>query len=301
MERMRHGAWLLGLLLLLGFPLAQAAGAAEVLILGRDVPILQAPQVTAPLIKTARPGETYEVVGRKTGKGQPLYNLDERGNLWVKVRLGDEALGYLRTDGVSVAHEDFRSPKGNTTLLVNLRPTADGAIVQELWLVPEGWHRIRRLAIIEGRPVWASNGEWFLCQVDSERPIKDQTMDRNLERIERFSADGRSRNTLAAGTYPLLNETRGEVYFYRDLDEQGELVPPGLFAVNVDGSNLHPLFLLPEGYRFWREEGDFYVQAPSPILEASANRIVLYGYDRKGVKSRFTITPEGHLFELRID
>lgn len=301
MERMRDGAWVVGLLLLLGFPFAQAAGAADALILGLDVPILQAPHVTAAVIKTARPGETYEVVGRKTGKGQPLYILDERGNLWMKVRLYDEALGYIRTDGVSVAREEFRSPKGNPNLLVNLRPTADGAIVRELWLVQEGWHRTRRLASVGGRPFWASNGDWFLCQVDSERPIKDQTVDRTIERIEKFSADGRSRGTLAAGSYPLLNEARGEVYFYRDLDEQGEAFPPGLFAVSVDGSNLHPLFLLPEGYRFWREDGDFFVQAPSPILQASANRIVLYGFDRRGVKNRFTITLEGHLFELRIE
>lgn len=299
--RMRDCARAVGLLLLLGFPSARAAAAADALILGRNIPILQAPHKTAAVIKTGQPGETYEVVGRKTGKGQPLYTLDELGDLWMKVRLSDEASGYIRTDGVSVAREEFRSPKGNPVLLVNLRPTADGSVVQELWVVSEGWHRTRRLALIEGRPVWAASGDWFLCQVDSERPIKSQTMDRNIERIERFSADGRSHSILAAGSYPLLNEARGEVYFYRDVDEQGEAVRPGLFAVNADGGNLHPLFFLPEGYRFWREDGDFFVQAPSPILNAAADFIRLYGFDRRGVKNRFTITLEGHLFELRIE
>lgn len=298
---MRDAAWAIGLILLLGPSFPRAAGATDALILGRDVPILQAPHSTAAVLKTAHPGETYEVVGRNIGKGQPLYILDARGNLWMKVRVGDEAPGYIRTDGVSISHEEYRSPKGTPMLLVNQRPTADGAIVRELWLVHEGWQRTRRLALIEGRPIWASHGDWFLCQVDSERPIKDQTVDRTIERIERFSADGRSRSILAAGSYPLLDEARGEVYFYRDLDEQGDAVPPGMFAVNVDGNNLRPVFLLPEGHRFWREDGDFYVQAPQPNLQASANRIVLYGFDRKGVKSRFTITLDGHLFELRID
>ncbi|HSB71236.1 MAG TPA: SH3 domain-containing protein [Candidatus Methylomirabilis sp.] len=278
-----------------------AAEAADALILGSNVPILQAPRVTAATVKLAQPGESYEVIGRKTGKGQPLYILDERGNLWMKVQVSDDMPGYLRTDGVSVAREEFGSPKGNPLLIVNLRPTADGTVVRELWWIQEGWQRTRRLAIIEGRPTWAGNGEWFMCQVDSERPIKDQTVDRTVERIDRFSADGRSRNTLSAGSYPILNEARGEVYFYRDVDEQGEAVRPGLFTVSVAGNNLHPLFLLPEGYRFWKEDGDYFVQAPSPTLHPSTNRISLYAFDRKGKRARFTITLEGHLVELLSD
>ena len=300
-SRFRHGGWVFILYVMLGPLWLPAAEGADALILGRDVPILQAPRVTAEMVKTARPGESYEVIGRKTGKGQPLYILDERGNLWMKVSVSDDMSGYLRTDGVSVAREEFSSPRGNPLLVVNLRPIADGTVVRELWWVQEGWKRTMRLAIIEGRPVWAGNGEWFLCQVDSERPIKDQTVDRTIERIERFSADGRSRNTLAAGSYPVLNEARGEVYFYRDVDEQGDTVRPGLFAVNVTGNNLRPLFLLPEGFRFWKEDGDFFVQAPSPTLHAPANRIALYAFDRKGKRARFTVTLEGHLVELLSD
>src|SRR5574341_655825 len=301
MNWMHVGGWIVTLFLMHGILFARVAGAADALILGRNVSILQAPHVTAPALKATRPGETYEVVGRKTGKGQPLYILDERGNLWMKVRVSEDTPGYVRTDGVSVAREEYRSPKGNPLLLVNLRPTPDGAVVRELWLIQEGWQRARRLATIEDRPVWAINGDWFLCQVDSERPIKDQTMDRTIERIEKFSADGRNRSILAAGSLPILYETRGEVYFYRDVDEQGEAVPPGLFAVNVDGGNLHPLFLLPERYRFWKEDGDFFVQVPPPIFHPSTNRISLRAFDRAGIKIRFTVTLEGHLVELLTD
>ena len=300
-NRFLGAAWILILLALPSLQSPQAAFAVDALVLGRYVSILQAPHLSAAVIKTAHAGETYEVVGRKTGKGQPLYILDERGNLWMKIRIGEDTPGYVRTDSVSVAREEFRSPKGSPLLLVNLRPTADGTVVRDLWLIQEGWQRVRKLAIIEGRPVWSSNGEWFLCQVDSERPIKDQTMDRTIERIEKFSADGRSHSTLAAGSYPILNETRGEVYFYHDVDDQGEMVSPGLFGVNVDGSNFRPLFLLPEGFRFWKEDGDFFVQAPSPILHTSANRIALFAFDRKGKMSRFTITLEGNLVELLTD
>jgi hypothetical protein len=300
-DRFLDAVWVLIFLALPSLYSPQVASAVDALVLGRDVNILKAPHLSAGVIKTAHAGENYEVVGRKTGKGQPLYILDEQGNLWMKVRIGGDTSGYVRTDSVSVAREEFRSPKGNPLLLVNLRPTADGTVVRELWLVQEGWQRVRKLAIIEGRPVWSGNGEWFLCQADSERPIKDQTMDRTIERIEKFSADGRSRSTLAAGSYPILNETRGEVYFYHDVDDQGEVVPPGLFGVNVDGSNPHPLFLLPEGFRFWKEDGDFFVQAPSPILYPSANRIALFAFDRKGKMSRFTITLEGNLVELLTD
>lgn len=280
---------------------AATARAAEALILGRDVYIREAPQVSAKAIKTAQAGETYEVTGRKPGKGQPLYILDERGNLWVKVRVSEEVQGYIRTDLVSVAREEFPSPRGNPRLIVNLRPGIDGAVQRDLWLVQKDWRFTRRLGLIEGKPIWASQGEWFICQVDSERPVKDPNVERTVERIEKFSADGRTHTLLAAGSYPVLDEARGAVFFYRDVDEQGEPVPPGLFAVNVDGRNLRPVFFLPEGFRFWKEDGDFYVQAPPPILQASANRISLRAFDARGAKIRFTLTLDGQLVEQRPD
>jgi hypothetical protein len=278
---------------------APKASAVDALILGRDIHIREMPQVSAKVIKTAQPGETYEVTGRKPGKGQPLYIFDERGNLWVKVRVGDELQGFVRTDLVSVAREEYPSPRGDPLLLVNLRPMIDGTVQRDLWVVQNDWHSTRRLALIEGKPVWASNGEWFVCQVDSEHPVKDPSVERTVEQVEKFSADGRTRTLLAIGSYPVLYEARGEVYFYRDVGEQGEAVPPGLFAVNVDGTSLRPVFLLPERFRFWKEDGDFYVQAPRPLLHPSTNRISLRAFDPRGTKIRFTVTLDGQLVEQR--
>ncbi len=289
------------LLLAGGLCWAGEAPGADALVLGREVFIRQTPQLSARVIKTARAGETYEVTGRKPGKGSPLYIFDERGELWVKVRVIGETQGFVRTDLVSVTREEFRSPRGNPLLIVNLRPTAEGAVARELWVVQEGWQQTRRLGPIEGKPVWASHGEWFLCQVDSERPVKDPNVDRTIEWIEKFSADGRTRNLLAVGSYPVLNEPRGEVFFYRDVDEQGEAVPPGLFAVNVDGTNQRPVFLLPERFRFWKEDGDFFVQAPPAVFHPSTNRISLRAFDRAGTRIRFTVTLDGHLVEQRSD
>jgi hypothetical protein len=98
-----------------------------------------------------------------------------------------------------------------------------------------------------------------------------------------------------------LYQARGEVYFYRDVGEQGEAVPPGLFAVNVDGTNLRPVFFLPERFRFWKEDGDFYVQAPPPLLHPSANRISLRAFDSHGTKTRFTVTLDGQLVDQRTE
>lgn len=277
------------------------AQGVDALVLGREVFIRQTPQLSARIVKTARAGETYEITGRKPGKGNPLYIFDERGDLWVKVRVNDETHGFVRTDLVSVTREEFRSPRGNPLLVVNLRLTADGAIVRDLWVIQEGWQQTRRLGLIEGKPVWSTHGEWFLCQVDSERPVKDPNVERTIERIEKFSADGRTRNLLAVGSYPVLNEPRGEVFFYRDVDEQGEAVPPGLFAVNVDGTNQRPVFLLPERFRFWKEDGDFFVQAPPAVFHPSTNRISLRAFDRAGTRIRFTVTLDGHLVEQRSD
>jgi hypothetical protein len=157
------------------------------------------------------------------------------------------------------------------------------------------------VATIEGRPVWASHGEWFICQVDSQRPIKDPLMDRTVERVEKFSADGRIRHVLGAGSYPVLNEARNEIYFYRDVDDQGEPVPPGLFAVSVDGGGVRPIYLLPERYKFWKEDGDFFVQAPPPILNAATNRIMFYAFESLGSRVRFTVSLDGQFLELRRD
>jgi hypothetical protein len=275
------------------------AQAAEALVLGRDTLIRLAPHASSRVIKTARPGDTFEIPGRRTGKGQPLYVMDERGELWVKVRVNAEESGFVRTDLVSVAREEYRPARGTTLLIVNLRPTADGGVSRELWVAEDGWQRTRWLATIEGRPVWASHGEWFICQVDSERPIKDQSMDRTVERIERFSADGRVRTMLAVGSNPVLHEERGEVFFYRDLDEQGEAVPPGLFAVHVDGHSLRPVYLLPERYRFWKEDGDYFVQAPPPTLSATGSRISLHAFEANGTRVRITVGLDGQFLELR--
>jgi len=278
---------------------AAEALAVDALILARDVLIRQSPEASSKVIQRAHPGETYEVIGRKSGKGQILYSFDDRGDLWVKIQVNKETTGFIRTDVVSVAREEFRSPQGNPLLIVNLRPMADGTITRDLWIVQEGWWNTRRLAEIEGRPIWASHGEWFICQVDSGRPVKDRAVDRTIEVVERFSADGRSRTFLGAGSYPLLHEARGEVYFYRDVDEHGEPVPSGLFTVNVDGTNLRPLYILPERYRFWKEDGDFFAQVPPPIFYGSANRISLFAFDAQGTKFRFTVNLDGHLLEFR--
>jgi hypothetical protein len=259
------------------------------------------PQVSARSIRTARPGETFEVIGRRPGRGNPLYVFDERGDLWVKIQVADEIHGFVRTDLVSVAREEFPSPRGNPVLIVNLRPTIDGTVQRDLWVVQKDWQSTRRLGLIEGKPLWASDGEWFICQMDPERPVKDPTVERTVEHIVRFSAEGRSRTLLAVGSYPVVYEARGEVYFYRDVGDQGEPVPPGLFAVNLDGTNLRPVFLLPERYRFWREDGDFFVQAPPPILHPATNRISLRAFDPRGAKVRFTVTLDGQFVEQRPD
>ncbi len=273
--------------------------AVDALVLGREVPIRQTPQTSGKVIQTARSGETYEVPGRRPGRSQPLYILDEKGEVWVKIRVSDEETGFVPTDLVAVAREEYRPPRGNPLLIVNLRPTGDGGVSRDLWVTQEGWQRTQRLATIEGRPIWASHGEWFICQVDSGRPIKDQSVDRNVERIEKFSADGRAHNILAAGSYPVLNEARGEAYFYRDVDEQGAAVPPGLFAVSVEGGGLRPVYMLPERYKFWKEDGDFFVQAPPPILHAAQNRILFCAFEPLGNRVRFTVSPEGQFLELR--
>jgi hypothetical protein len=155
------------------------------------------------------------------------------------------------------------------------------------------------LGSIEGRPIWASHGEWFIVQMDSDRAVKDPLMDRTVERIEKFSADGAQRTLLASGSYPLLNEARGEIYFYRDVDDHGVPVPPGLFAVSTEGAAVRPVALLPERFKFWKEDGDFFVQAPRPVLQAAANRIVFYAFEPAGSRVRFTVGVDGQFFELR--
>jgi hypothetical protein len=296
----RLWAWVAVLVLFLSWGPSDSQ-AVDALVLERDVPIRRTPQKTGKVIQTARSGETYEVPGRRPGRSQPVYILDENGEVWVKIRVSDEESGFVPTDLVAVAREEYRPPRGNSLLIVNLRPTGDGGVSRDLWLIQEDWQKTRRLATIEGRPLWVSHGEWFICQVDSGRPIKDQSVDRNVERIEKFSADGRVHNILAAGSYPILNEGRGEIYFYRDVDDHGAAVPPGLFAVNVEGGGLRPVSMLPERYKFWKEDGDFFVQAPPPILHAARNRILFYAFEPLGSRVRFTVSPEGQFLELRRD
>jgi hypothetical protein len=276
-----------------------ALGVEDVLVLGRDTPIRQAPRGSGKVLKTARPGQTYEIASRKAGKIHPIYLLDEDGDLWVKVRIDEVAVGFVRNDLAAVGREEFRSPRGNSLLVVNQRVTADGSVDLDLWLVQEGWRSTRLLGSVEGRPIWASHGEWFISQMDSGQAVKDPLMDRTVERIEKFSADGRQRTLLASGTYPILNEARGDVYFYRDVDTHGEPVPPGLFSVSVEGGSPRPVYLLPERFKFWKEDGDFFVQAPPPVLHAAANRIVFYAFEPAGSRVRFTVGLDGQFLELR--
>ncbi len=276
-----------------------ARGVEDVLVLARDTPIRQAPRSSARALKTARPGQTYEIASRKAGRVHPIYLLDEDGDLWVKIHIDAVSVGFVRNDLAAVGREEHPSPRGSTLLVVNQRVTADGSVDPDLWLVQEGWRNTRLLGSLEGRPVWAGHGEWFICQMDSGRAVKDPVMDRTVERIEKFSADGRQRVLLASGSYPILHESRGEVYFYRDVDDRGEPIPPGLFAVNVEGGSPRPVYLLPERYKFWREDGDFFVQAPPPVLDEAANRIVFYAFDPTGRRVRFSSGLDGQLRELR--
>jgi hypothetical protein len=276
------------------------AEAVDALVLAKDTQIRQTPDNPAKVLKTAQPGETYEILGRKTGKG-PFYVFDERGDLWVRIKVSEETPGFARTDLVSVAREEYRSPKGHPLLIVNLRSAADGSVSRNLWVVQENWRRTDLLGEIEGRPIWPSHGEWFLCQMDSERPIKDQTLDRNIEWIERISPSGRTRSLLAVGSNPVLYEARNELFFYRDVDEHGDAVPPGLFAISVDGRNMRPVFLLPERYKFWKEDGDYFTQAPPPVLNTLLGRIAVYAYETNGVRVRFTVSLDGQFLELRRD
>jgi hypothetical protein len=278
---------------------ATAAFGADALVLGQDVPVRQAPNISARIVARAKPGEMLEVIGRKPGKGQSLY-LDERGEVWIRVRVKDDLAGFVQTNQVSVAREEYKAPKKKAVLIVNLRATVDGDVSRELWLVQGDWQHTRRLGNIEGRPIWDDDGEWFLIQVDSDLPVRDQLMERTVERIEKHSADGRTRTVLAAGSYPVVSHARQEVYFYRDVDEHGDPVPPGLFAVSLHGGPPRPIYLLPERFRFWKEDGDFFVQAPPPALQPG-HRVTLFAFDRSGGRFRFSVALDGLFVEQRRD
>ena len=294
-------AWVVCALTLIWGGLSSRALASDAVVLGRDTPIMQEPRSSGKVLKTVHPGETLEIVVRKAGKAQPQYIIDEKGEVWVKVRVNSEDIGFIRNDLVSVAREEYPSPRGMPVLLVNLRNMADGTVNRELWVVQENWRSTRLIGEIDWHPIWASQGEWFICQVDSERPVKDPAMDRTIERIEKVTANGRTRLLLAAGTYPVVNESRNEIYFYRDVDEQGDLVPPGLFSVSLEGTNLRPIYLLPEKWKFWLEDGDFFVEVPPPVLHTPTNRISLYAYEPHGTRVRITVTLDGQFQELRRD
>ena len=304
-SRLSVAAGALGLalvLLLLLLPRAvYPASAADALVLGRDVPIRQSPHISANILKRAKPGESYEIIGRKPGKGQPLYILDENGDLWLKIRVGEDEVGFVRNDQVSVAREEYPSPRQKSQLIVNLRSTAEGGVSRDLWVVQAGWNSPRRLGPIDGHPVWDAQGEWFVVQMDSDVTVKDPNMDRTVERVEKVSADGRTRTLLAVGSNPLVLEQRGQIYFYRDVDAQGERVPAGLFSIGMDGTNLRAVYLLPERYRFWKEDGDFYVEAPAPHLSASGQRIHLFAFGPGAARYRFTVTLDGELTHFRRD
>ncbi len=162
-----------------------AAFPADVLTLRSTVSVRQRPHISSREMGTVRAGESYEVAARPSGK-QPRYILDDEGHLWMKIRVSDELAGFVQTDQVSVAREEFRSPRGNPLLLVNIRTTSDGDTDRDLWLIQDSWRSTARLASIEGRPIWAPSGEWFLCQVESRTVVRDNTMERMVERLERF-------------------------------------------------------------------------------------------------------------------
>jgi hypothetical protein len=275
--------------------------AGEVLVLGRDVQIRQRPSTASRSVGIAQPGDFFDIAGRKGGRGASSYFLDEQGDVWIKVQGAGDSTGFIRTDLVAINREEFRSPRGNPFLIVNLRPTGTGSSLRDLWLIDGNWESTRRLGSVEGKPIWASTGEWFIWQTDSDRPLKDPNVERVVELIEKFRPETNTQTTLAAGSHPVLNEAKGEVYFYRDVDEQGDAVPPGLFAVSVEGLNLHPVFLLPEKHSFWKEDGDFFVQAPPPVLQAGTGRITLRAFDRAGHRVRFTVTLEGQMIERKPD
>lgn len=298
-RRGRGGAVACLLALVLASLPAPGALASEVLVLGRAVPVRQAPHSSGRELRTLLAGETCELAGRRSGRGQPHYTLDSQGILWLRIRLSEDLRGYVAAEQVSVAREETRSPRGTPLLLVNLRATADGSVERDLWLVPEEWSQARPLGGVLGRPLWSATGDWFLGEMNSGKPIRDPLMERNMERLERISADGQTRIVLAAGSQPVVDEARGEVYFYRDVDERGEPTPPGLFAIQLDGRNLRPLYFLPERYRFWREEGDYFVQAPPPILKGGGRRLALFAYERGKVLVRFTLTLDGTLLDVR--
>jgi hypothetical protein len=275
------------------------AAAGDVLVLARSATLRLTPHITGKEIGAVQAGESHELARRASGK-PARYVLDDQGILWLRIKVSDDLIGWVQTDQVSVAREEFRSPRGTPLLLVNIRTTADGETDRDLWLIPDDWRRARRLVGIEGRPIWSPSGDWFLCQVDTGQAVRDPLMERNVERIERFTADGRTRTVLATGTQPLLNPAKNEIYFYRDVDEHGDPVPAGLYAVSADGGHAsRPVFLLPERYRFWKENGDYFVQAPPPILQAAANRLLLFAYEKSGVLARYTVSLDGHFLELR--
>lgn len=284
--------------LVVALPPTAAAGAPEVLVLEPAANLRQTPHISGRVLATLRAGETYEIATPRSGK-PPRYILDDLGTLWLRVKVGEEVSGFVQTDQVSVAREEVRSPRGTPLLLVNIRTTADGETDRDLWLVAEGWRHTLRLASIEGRPIWDPSGDWFICQVDSGQQVRDPLMERTLERIERFSADGRTRILLATGSQPTLHPARREVYFYRDVNQHGHPVPPGVYAVSADGGPKRLVYLLPERYRFWKEDGGYFLQSPHPIVMPETNRLAVFAYEKSGALVRFTVRLDGQLIEIR--
>jgi hypothetical protein len=56
---------------------------------------------------------------------------------------------------------------------------------------------------------------------------------------------------------------------------------------------------LPERYRFWKEDGDYFVQAQPPTLTTSGSRIVLHAFESMGSRVRITVGLDGQFLELR--
>jgi hypothetical protein len=56
---------------------------------------------------------------------------------------------------------------------------------------------------------------------------------------------------------------------------------------------------LPERYRFWKEDGDYFVQAPPPTLSATGSRISLHAFEANGTRVRITVGLDGQFLELR--
>lgn len=276
--------------------LAAPAAARDAVVLARDVRVRQEARPSARVLATVQPGDRLEFAGVGPKRDLPLYAVDPTGDFWVRVRMRDGREGYVKNDVVAAVREEIRPRRGDHFLIVNLRQTGDGLTARDLWVIRKDWATTRYLGAIDGTPVWGASGDWFISQVDSGVQAGGD-VPRPVERIDRYSRDGRERRTLAVGFAVAVLEGEGKILFLNDVDAQGNPAPPSVNAVNLDGSTLEVIFELPDGMRFWKEEGDYFVHAPPPRLSADGHLVALVAYDREGVETHFVVTVDGQLIE----